>query len=101
MSEKHHEQLEYNEEFNKTPLASLIEDEYKTQIVEVLGALGESCKKILIDTIYYDKSMRDIVKEGVYSSEQIARNKKYKCMQRLKSLILERPQLIKILKAND
>ncbi|WP_353779279.1 sigma-70 family RNA polymerase sigma factor [Winogradskyella sp. 3972H.M.0a.05] len=101
VSEKHHEQLETGEEFSKTPLASLIEEEYRAQIMEVLGALGESCKQLLIDTIYYDKSMKDIVEERDFTNEQVARNKKYKCMKKLKNLIIERPQLIKILKHND
>ena len=45
--------------------------------------------------------MKEIVENGAYSSEQVARNKKYKCLQRLKELVAAKPALMKILKAYD
>ena len=45
--------------------------------------------------------MKEIVEQGDYSSEQIARNKKYKCLKKLKELIAEKPQLIQILKSYE
>ena len=96
----HHEQLN-SDGLAKSPLAQLVESENKAMIIEVLNNLGELCKKLLVDTIYYDKSMRDIVEEGNFSNEQIARNKKYKCLKHLKTLIKERPELISILREHD
>ena len=97
----HLEKLEKNDELYKNPLDIIISKEQKIQVIEILSQLGDSCKKLLIENIYHDKSMKEIVKNSKYSSEQVARNKKYKCMQRLKELIAEKPQLMEILRNNE
>ncbi|PHS63304.1 MAG: hypothetical protein COB12_09780 [Flavobacterium sp.] len=89
------------ENFYKSPLATIIDDEKKAHIIEVFGSVGNQCKRLLIDSIYHNKSMKEIVEQGDYSSEQIARNKKYKCLKKLKELIAEKPQLIQILKSYE
>lgn len=95
----HYDKLKTNE-FEASPLATLIDNEKRDAVLGVLTKLGEPCKKLLIATIYYGTSMQEIVEEGDYSSEQIVRNKKYKCLKRLKELIREKPALMQILKAN-
>ncbi len=89
------------EEFYESPLATIIDDEKKTHIIEVLGSIGAQCKKLLIDSIYHNKSMKEIAEQSDFSSEQIVRNKKYKCLKKLKELIAEKPQLIQILKSYE
>ncbi len=101
MKASHHEQISQNREFEQSPLLALIDQEQKDQIMGILKQLGLQCKRLLIDSIYHNKSMKEIVSESEFSSEQIARNKKYKCMQKLKALLLEKPELVKILKAYD
>jgi RNA polymerase sigma factor (sigma-70 family) len=97
----HHEKLKPEDSFYKSPLANIIDKEQKELVVEVLAQLGNSCKNLLIESIYHNKSMKKIVEEGNFSSEQIARNKKYKCLKRLKELLIEKPQLVKILRAYE
>ena len=77
------------------PMASLISGEEKKMVLEVLSLVGDQCKELLIATIYHEMTMKDVVAQGNYSNEQIARNKKYKCLKRLKELVAERPELTK------
>jgi len=95
----HHEKVEV-EKFSESPLATLIEGEHKRNVLEVLAQLGSACKELLIENLYHNASMKEIAVSGAYSSEQIVRNKKYKCLQKLKQLINEQPALIEVLKGN-
>jgi len=95
----HYDRYE-QEEFSDGPLATLIEDEKKKGILELLNQLGEACKRLLIENIYHNASMKEIAKSGNFSSEQVVRNKKYKCLQKLKEIISANPALIQVLKGN-
>ncbi len=55
-----------------------------TQLLKItLNELGDGCQKVLVG-FYFDKlSMNGIMKSTGLSSEQAARNKKYKCMLQL------------------
>lgn len=97
---KHHEKLEIND-FVESPLATIVRQEKRSGIMDVLSELGESCKRLLIESIYHNKSMKEIAKEGNYSNDQIVRNKKYKCLQKLKDLISAKPALRNILQAYE
>ncbi|RMA58503.1 RNA polymerase sigma factor [Ulvibacter antarcticus] len=96
----HHEKLE-TPEFQESPMTVIIEKEHKNAVLEVLTELGDSCKRLLVDTMYNNASMKEIVLKGEFSSEQIARNKKYKCLQKLKELIQNKPGLLQKLKGNE
>jgi len=97
---KGHQEGVEQDQFTESPLATLIEGERKAGVLEVLEQLGASCKKLLIENIYHGASMKEIANNSSYSSEQIVRNKKYKCLQKLKELIRAIPALIKVLKGN-
>lgn len=96
-----YDKMEQPERVSDDALASMIADEQKKRVLSVFGRLGDSCKSVLMESIYHNKSMKEIAEEGGFSSEQIARNKKYKCLQRLKEMISEKPELIKIFKAYE
>ncbi|AFL85028.1 RNA polymerase sigma factor, sigma-70 family [Belliella baltica DSM 15883] len=53
-------------------------------ILSLFESIGQKCKSILISFYYENLSMKDIMEKEDFSSEQVLRNKKYKC---LKSLI--------------
>lgn len=95
----HQDQLEQEEVF-QSPLATIIEGETKEGVMQLLAELGEACKRLLIMNFYHGASMKEIAKNGHYSSEQIVRNKKYKCLKRLKELMNQKPALIRVLKGN-
>lgn len=98
---EHHNSLDLSEQKEQGQLATIISDENKAQVLEVIGLLGEDCKKILVESIYHNTSMKDIAAAGNFSSDQIVRNKKYKCIKKLRELISKRPALIKILRSNE
>lgn len=96
----HHEKAR-KEEFTESPMAVLIEGERKSGVLEVLDQLGEACKELLVESLYHNASMKEIAQSGGYSSEQIVRNKKYKCLQKLKELLKLKPALVAVLKGNE
>ncbi len=95
--ENHHEKAT-TEAIQESPLTTLIDGETKQGVLQVLDELGAACKQLLIENLYHNASMKEIAAKGTYSSEQIVRNKKYKCLQRLKELVRMKPSLVPILK---
>ncbi len=93
-----HQQKAVAEKFEKSPLTTLIEGETKQGVLRILDELGTMCKQVLIENLYHNASMKEIAASGNFSSEQVVRNKKYKCLQRLKELIRMNPSLIPKLK---
>lgn len=63
---------------------SIVKTESLTYIMDLFQTLGDSCKQVL-QLFYFDElPMKEICEKLNFSSEQVLRNKKYKC---LKSLI--------------
>ena len=62
-------------------------NESKKQVMLIIDKLGEICKKILIAYYYDSLSMKEIFEKLDYESEQVVRNKKYKCMKQLTELL--------------
>ena len=75
---------------DKTYNNELEENEFEknlNKIMNVFKVLGQPCKQLLT-TFYFDKkSLRDIALE-LKIEETTARNKKYRCMQKLRELVL-------------
>jgi len=72
--------------------------ETKKHFREVLNRLGEACKKLLMLYYYDDLSMKELVAHLPYENEQVVRNKKYKCLKQLTTLIQEHPIISKEIK---
>lgn len=51
-----------------------------------LESLGEPCRSIIVDFYMNDLSMENIRDRHGYSTEESAKNQKYKCLQRLKKI---------------
>jgi len=49
--------------------------------------LGDPCKKLLILYYYHKRSMKEISAEMGYKNENTTKNQKYKCLEKLRSLI--------------
>jgi RNA polymerase sigma factor (sigma-70 family) len=54
---------------------------------KLMRELGDVCRKLLTGFYYEDKSMRELLAEFDYENEQVLRNKKSKCMKRLKEML--------------
>jgi RNA polymerase sigma factor (sigma-70 family) len=64
----------------------------------VFNEIGETCKGILMGVYYKNKSMRELLNEFNYENEQVLRNKKSKCMKKLKNLLITNKELLQNLK---
>lgn len=74
----------------KTEQSEIEEDVFEKNLNKIMDAfkvLGQPCKQLLT-TFYFDKkSLRDIALK-LDIEETTARNKKYRCMQKLRELVL-------------
>ena len=77
----------------------IINREIKNQIVELIESLGENCKKILLAFYYDNLSMQEILTNLRYENEQVVRNKKYKCLQKLQQTLALKPHVAENLKS--
>ena len=73
--------------------------EMKSQLMQMVDALGETCKKILLAFYFDNLPMKDILQSTSFDNEQVVRNKKYKCLKSLEQKIAEIPSLAKNLKS--
>jgi RNA polymerase sigma factor (sigma-70 family) len=73
--------------------------EEEPDVSELLGKLGESCKKILTFFYYENLSMKEMLDHLPYENEQVVRNKKYKCLQQLTGLLKDNPVIAKMIQS--
>lgn len=93
------EKYEKGREQHEPDTAHFIADrEAKSAIIQLVGSLGETCKKILLLFYYENLSMREILETMHYENEQVVRNKKYKCLKQLEQMLNEKPFLKDTLK---
>lgn len=62
---------------------SLAKHEDHKLVMNLFRSLGEKCKNILRYFYYENLSMKEIMEKEEFSSEQVLRNKKHKCMKSL------------------
>jgi RNA polymerase sigma factor (sigma-70 family) len=77
----------------------LSHQELRKQVMDLLGTVGTTCKKILLAFYYENLSMREILQQLDYENEQVVRNKKYKCLKQLEQMLSGKPTLANNLKA--
>ncbi len=93
------EKYEKGQERTEFDTSHFIADrESKAQVVNLVGQLGETCKKILLLFYYENLSIGEILDTLDYENEQVVRNKKYKCLKQLEQMIAEKPILKQTLK---
>ena len=97
----HHAEAASDQSETKGHLLTLMDEERKDLIQEIIGLLGFDCKYILIESIYHNTPMKEIASEGKFTNEQIVRNKKYKCLKKLRDLMVARPGLLKIIESDE
>lgn len=92
----------YENEKDKSEVGAseyIVNRELKNQVVELIGSLGENCKKILMAFYYDNLSIQEILLNLHYENEQVVRNKKYKCLQKLQEILALQPHIAKNLKS--
>jgi RNA polymerase sigma factor (sigma-70 family) len=86
--EKQREQVEDN------MLEHIAEREKKKQVLLLLDQAGEMCKKILLLFYFQEMSMKEMLAHLPYDNEQVIRNKKSKCLQKLSEQLKNNPSLL-------
>lgn len=86
--EKQREQVEDN------MLDHMAAQEKKKQVLLLLEQAGEMCKKILLLFYFQEMSMKEMVAHLPYDNEQVIRNKKSKCLQKLSEQLKNNPALL-------
>jgi RNA polymerase sigma factor (sigma-70 family) len=76
----------------------ITQQESRKEILNIVEELGETCKKILLAFYYENLSMKEMLIDLDYESEQALRNKKSKCMKQLVQILTANPMLAKTLK---
>lgn len=77
---------------------TIADREGKAEVLKVVAELGDTCKKILLLFYYENLSMKEILDQTDYESEQVVRNKKYKCLKQLEQMVNANPALRETLK---
>lgn len=75
--------------------------ETTTNLLAVLNEVGDTCKKILTGFYYEDRTMKDLLTEFTFENEQVLRNKKSKCMKKLKEILQSNTTLLETLKTTN
>lgn len=78
--------------------AALESREASGELMKVMEALGENCKKILLHYYFENRSMKEILVLLPYENEQVVRNKKSKCLKQLEGIITSNKNLYQQLK---
>jgi RNA polymerase sigma factor (sigma-70 family) len=71
----------------------MVNREMRMQVMDLLGKLGDKCKKILVAYYYENLSMKEILQQFDYENEQVVRNRKYKCLKQLEQVFAAKPGL--------
>jgi RNA polymerase sigma factor (sigma-70 family) len=82
-------------EAQEQELREAVEEEQRAKLAEkVLDQLGERCRELLV--LFYNKGLKlkDIASRMGYSSENTAKNQKYKCLEAAKNRLKELKQTI-------
>lgn len=75
-------------------------DQVNTNALEmVMEKVGDPCWKILRGIYYENKSMKELLLDFNYENEQVLRNRKSRCMKKLKELISNDIALLNSLKS--
>lgn len=68
-------------------LDTLLQNEKKAQVVQLMKKLGEDCRRIL-ELFYYNRmKMAEIMRVFNLGSEQAAKNKKSNCLRKLRTMV--------------
>lgn len=70
-----------------------LEDNDRNQLVaRGLQALGEDCRKVL-SLYYFEKTRMKVIAQIMgYTNEQVAKNKKSRCMKKLREWVMKQPE---------
>ncbi len=92
------EQLQVKEQSPDNPLDAMIDTDRKNLVRQLLETIGERCKKILWLRAN-SHSMEEIAQAISLSTADMAKKEAYRCNNRLKEMILGKPELVHLVKS--
>ncbi|MEL6193926.1 MAG: sigma-70 family RNA polymerase sigma factor [Bacteroidota bacterium] len=72
----------------ESPMVGVLSKEREWIVKQAMEELKEDCRKILILSVFEHLPMKEIYQKMGFQNEQIARNKKHKCLKYLKKIVL-------------
>ena len=93
-SVNHRESRFWTERDQEELFDSYEDQEIKAQFLILLSQLGDSCRQVLTMFYYENLTFAEIMEKMGYESEQVVRNKKYKCLRELTELVRKNPFLM-------
>jgi RNA polymerase sigma factor, sigma-70 family len=81
-------------------LTMLIKTEAGELIADLFGELGEECKNLLTLFYYERRKMKDIAQQLSLASEQVAKNRKSRCLKKLRALVMQSTHYQDILRSS-
>ncbi|MEM7369325.1 MAG: sigma-70 family RNA polymerase sigma factor [Bacteroidota bacterium] len=79
------------EEESIDPYRPVFQQEEREKIYSLFSMLKHHCKEVLIYSIVDEYSMEVVAEKLGFDNAQIARNKKYKCLKRLRKYLADNP----------
>lgn len=73
----------------ETPVEAVLQKERAHLLQGLLAKLGESCRSLLRLRFFEYRAFKEIAEVMQYNTEQVAKTKQQKCLQRLRKLILD------------
>jgi RNA polymerase sigma factor (sigma-70 family) len=73
--------------FAKSAAEELLTKEREEFVIRMFSLLGETCKQILLYSIFHKFTMKEIKEKMDFTSEDAAKTKNYKCKQRLMHIV--------------
>lgn len=92
------EQVQIEEQSEDNPLDVVMDMDRKNLVRKLLESIGERCKKILWLRANAH-SMEEIAQEIGLSNADMAKKEAYRCNNRLKDMILGKPELVHLIKS--
>lgn len=68
--------------------AAVLKEKLLEASMNAIEALGEPCRGILTRFYYFKASMQQLMEEFAYKNEASVKNKKYKCLQTLREMLV-------------
>lgn len=79
---------------DSTPFEIMHSLEKEAFVIQLINKLDEKCRQLLKMVFYQRRKMKEVSLVLGYKNDQIARNKQYKCIQKLKVIINNSVELI-------
>ncbi|MBX2845961.1 MAG: sigma-70 family RNA polymerase sigma factor [Saprospiraceae bacterium] len=76
---------------NETENMEFYNPDSEAFIEQLFLNVGEDCKRVMIMSLYQRATMEEIAHAMEYKNDQIARNKKTRCLKRLRKVVRETP----------